>query len=155
MFIFFFCTIKWFQVFLSNMNNSILVLIIYLHTTKLYQVLLCITNNSIKHVICLHAVKFLTIQFSISHLFEHSLIVKQFYLTHRLCATTPSQSWPVSNNNEEVLHILQNSRTGASPSDCLVLYPGHLLGVVLSLCRDVVSVFYSPSWQCYIQLCAN
>ena len=34
--------------------------------------------------------------------------------------------------------------------DCLVSYPGHLLGGVLPLCRDAVSVFYSvfysPSW---------
>ena len=32
--------------------------------------------------------------------------------------------------NEGVLRILQSSSiTGASPSDCLVSYPGHLLGV--------------------------
>ena len=64
-------TVKWFQIFLSNMNNSIyyksfvctlwngfkycyLILIILsnsLHsfTGKWFQVLLCITNNSIKH----------------------------------------------------------------------------------------------------------
>ena len=31
--------------------------------------------------------------------------------------TTPGQSEPGSNDNEEVLHILQSSWTGASPSD--------------------------------------
>ena len=36
--------------------------------------------------------------------------------------------------------------TGTSPSDCLVSYPGHLLGGrVLPLLRGVISVFYSHS----------
>ena len=54
-----------------------------------FQVLLCITNNSIKHQSFVYAqlndpaVLFQTIQFSISHLFTHSLNVKQLYLTHR------------------------------------------------------------------------
>ena len=44
-------------------------------------------------------------------------------------ATTPGQSGPESNNNEGVLCIPQSSSiTEASPSDCLVSYPGHLLG---------------------------
>ena len=37
------------------------------------------------------------------------------------------------------------SITGTSPSDCLVSYPGHSLGVVLPLCRGEVSVFFSPN----------
>ena len=42
------------------------------------------------------------------------------------------------------LRIPQSSSiTEASPSDCLVSYPGHLLGVVL-LCRDAFGVFCSP-----------
>ena len=48
--------------------------------------MLCITNNSIKHqsFVYMHQTSsFLTIQFSISHLFAYSLNVKQFYLTHR------------------------------------------------------------------------
>ena len=64
-------------------------------------------------------------------------------------ATTPDQSGPGNNGNEGVLCIPQSSSiTGTSPSDCLVSYPGHLLrwGVLL-LCREVVGVFYSPSWQ--------
>ena len=45
-------------------------------------------------------------------------------------ATTLGQSGPGSNGNEGVLRIPQSSSiTGTSPSDCLVLYPGHLLGV--------------------------
>ena len=45
-----------------------------------------------------------------------------------------------------VLRIPQSSSiTGTSPSDCLVLYPGHSLVGVLPLCRGAVGVFYSPS----------
>ena len=44
-------------------------------------------------------------------------------------ATTPSQGGPGSNGNEGVLRIHQSSSiTRTSPSDCLVLYPGHWLG---------------------------
>ena len=35
------------------------------------------------------------------------------------------QSGLKSNGYEEVLHIPQSSRTGASPSDCFISYPGH------------------------------
>ena len=43
--------------------------------------------------------------------------------------TTPGQSGPRSNGNEEVLQIPQSSSiTGASPLDCLVSYLGHSLG---------------------------
>ena len=43
-------------------------------------------------------------------------------------ATTSGQSRPGSDDNEEVLCILQStSIIGASPSDCFVLYPGHSL----------------------------
>ena len=63
-------------------------------------------------------------------------------------ATTPGQSEPVSDDHEGVLCIPQSSIiTGASPSDCLVSYPGYSLGVgvVLPLCRDAVDVFCSLS----------
>ena len=43
--------------------------------------------------------------------------------------TTLGQSGLGSNGNGRVLHIPQ-SITGASPSDCLVSSPGHLLGEV-------------------------
>ena len=62
--------------------------------------------------------------------------------------TTPSQSGPGSDCNEKVLRFPQSSSiTGASPSDRLVSYLGHSLwGGFLSICRDSVSVFYSPNW---------
>ena len=61
-------------------------------------------------------------------------------------ATTPSQSGPGSEGNEEVLCILQRSNiTGASPSDFLVSYQDTFVGGVLDLWRDVISVFYSRS----------
>ena len=42
--------------------------------------------------------------------------------------TTPGQSGPGSDDNEEGLRILPNSSiTGASPSDCLKSYTGHSL----------------------------
>ena len=43
-------------------------------------------------------------------------------------AATLGQSEPGSNGNEEVLHLLLTSWTVASPSDCLVSYPGHSFG---------------------------
>ena len=58
----------------------------------------------------------------------------------------PGKSEPGSDGNEGVLCIPQSSSIpGASPSDCLVLYPGHSLVGVLTLCRDAVGVFYGPS----------
>ena len=49
----------------------------------------------------------------------------------------PGQSGPGSNGNKGVLCNPQSSSIiGTSPSNYLVLYPGHSLGV---------SVFYSPS----------
>ena len=104
-----------------------------MHTFKWFQVLLFNTNNSSKYQSFVYTqfndqtVLFQTIQFSISHLFAHSLIVKQFYRTLS-AATTPGQSGPWSNGNKGVLHISQSFRiTGASPLDCLVSYPWHLL----------------------------
>ena len=45
-----------------------------------------------------------------------------------LGATTLGQGGPMSDGNEEVLHIPQTSSiTRTSPSDCLVSYPGHFL----------------------------
>ena len=44
-------------------------------------------------------------------------------------ATNPGQSGPGSDGNEGVLHVPQSfSITEASPSDCLMSYPGHSLG---------------------------
>ena len=57
----------------------------FLHTVKSFQVLQCITNYSIKHQSFVYTqlkvktVLFLTIQFSISHLFAHSLNMKLLF----------------------------------------------------------------------------
>ena len=62
-------------------------------------------------------------------------------------ATTPGYSGPRSDGIKEVLYIPKSSSiAGASLSDCLVSYPGHLLGRwgSYSLCGDAVGVFYSP-----------
>ena len=40
---------------------------------------------------------------------------------------TPSLIESGSNGNEGIFQILQSSNTGASPSDCLMSYPGHSL----------------------------
>ena len=45
-----------------------------------------------------------------------------------LDATTPGQSRPWRKDNEGVPHIPRISKTGASPSDYLMVYPGHLFG---------------------------
>ena len=68
-------------------------------------------------------------------------------------ATTLGQSGPGSNVNEVVLHIPQSSSIiGSSPSDCLVLYPGHLLVGSLLLCRDAISVLNRCSWLGFEQV---
>ena len=41
--------------------------------------------------------------------------------------TTPGQNRPGSNDVHGMLHIPQSSKTGASPSDNLMSYPGHSL----------------------------
>ena len=89
--------------------------------------LLCITNKSIKLKSFVY-IQFnnQTVLFSISHLFTLSSI----WPTDRTLSdvTIPNQSGPGSDSNEGVLHIPQSSSiTGASPSDCLMSYPWHLL----------------------------
>ena len=109
---------------------------------------------------------FQEIQFSISTQFSSTWPIDRMLSG----ATTPRQSGPGSGGNERVLCIPQSSRiTGTSPSDCLVLYLGHLwgpyccgavglfnslsrlghrifVGGVLTLYRSAVGLFYSPSW---------
>ena len=56
-------------------------------------------------------------------------------------ATTPGQSGPKSDGNEEILNIPQSSSiTETSPSDCLVSHPGHLLRRSYSF-ADMQSVY--------------
>ena len=72
-----------------------------------------------------------------------------------LGATPPGQNGPGSNGNGGVLRIPKRSsvRVG-SPSDCLMLYPGHSLwaGEVLLLCRGAIGVFYSLSLPYYLPI---
>ena len=59
-------------------------------------------------------------------------------------ATTPGHRRPESDGNEGVVNIPQRSSiTVASPSDCLMSYTDNRCGG-LPLCRDAVSVLYSP-----------
>ena len=94
-------------------------------------------------------VLFLTIQFSISHLFLLSFNVKNcIWPIDRTIsgATTPGQRGFGSDGNEGILHIPQTSNfTVASPSDCLGSYPGHSLVRVSAFYRDTVGVFYNPA----------
>ena len=67
-------------------------------------------------------------------------------MTYLSGPTIPGHSGPGRIGNEEVLRIPQSSSiTGTSPSDCLVWYRGHSWEGVLSLCREAIGVFYSPS----------
>ena len=73
---------------------------------------------------------FLTIRFNLSHLFAHSLkdhtVLFDPYIES--CTTTPGQNGPDSIGNVGLLRIPKGSKTGASPSACLVSYPGTLFG---------------------------
>ena len=93
-------TVKWFQVLLSNINNS-----------TYYQSIVCTHLNGFKYRKWLGS--------SIWHI--------DGTVTD---TTTLGQSGPGSNGNEEVLYICQNSRTGTSPWNGKVLYLEHLPVVV-------------------------
>ena len=109
----------------------------FLHTVEWFQVLLYNSHNS-KSIICLHTV--------------YSIWPIDRTLSG---TTTPSLSGTGSNGNEGVLPIPQISKAAASPLDCLMLCPVHSLEVgVLPLCRDAVSVFYSPRQLGFLKLMA-
>ena len=52
--------------------------------------------------------------------------------------TTPGQSGPGNNSNEEVLHFSQSYKTGLSPSDGLISYLGHLLDCEMPVSIDTL-----------------
>ena len=90
----------------------------------------CISNNSIKHQSFVYTrlndrtVLFQTIQLSKSTQFSSVCPIDRTLSG----ATTPGQSGPGNNDNKGVLCIPPNSSiTEASPSNCLVSYPGHSL----------------------------
>ena len=98
---------------------------------KWFQVLLCTLNNSIKHHLFFYTqfnvktVLFQAIQFSISAQFS-SIWPKDITLSG---TTTLGQCGPGSDSKKGVLRIPQNSNiTGVSPPDCLVSFLGHSLG---------------------------
>ena len=128
-----------------NLVGWLSVLIISLHTFKWLQVFLSNTNSSICSQLNGFTYCYVTptIQFGIIHLSNSSIWPIEGTLTG---TTTLDQSEPGNNGNEEVLHIPQNFRTEASPIRWFSLMPRTLIGRgVLSFCRDVVDVFYSPS----------
>ena len=94
-------------------------------------------------------VLFLTIWFNISHLFAHSLKWSNSYISpiDRILsgATTLGQSVPGSNGIEGILYILQSSKIGALPLDCLVLYPGYSLGGERSYPSAEIHSMYSTA----------
>ena len=123
--------------------------------------MLCITNNSIKHKSYVYTqlnhptALFQTSQFSMSHLFSHSLNLSFIWSIDRTLsgATTPGQSGPRLDGNEGVLHFPQSwNIIGASATGCLMSYSGRLLwGVFLPLFREAVGVFYSPTqFGCFV-----
>ena len=59
---------------------------------------------------------------------QQRLICHKNQPTNQSITTTLGLSEPGCSDNQGVLQILQNSRTGASPWDCLILYPAHLSG---------------------------
>ena len=61
-----------------------------------------------------------------------------------ISTTTPGQSRPGSNSNEEMLYIPQNSWTEASLSDDSVSYPAHLLGEG-SYSMEKIQLMYSTA----------
>ena len=83
-------------------------------------------------IVCVKQFYFTPIQFSIITLF-----ISIWRIGRTLSgATTPGQSRPGSDGNDGVLHILQSfTITVDSPSDFLVLYPGHPLDKSYSLCN--------------------
>ena len=64
------------------------------------------------------------------------------------------KSGPGSNDNNEVLHIPQSSRAGASSSDCLMSYLGLSLGEEIYSYAEKQSVYFAaPDWAKYIWIC--
>ena len=135
--------------------------IVFVYTQLIVQIVLFQTIQfGLNTVSMSKTVPFLTIQFSISAKFKYqnsSISKIQFSISTQFSsiwpidrtvsvATTAGKSGPGSDGNKGILRIPQSSSiTGTSPSDCLVLYPGHSLGWILPLYREAVGVFYSPS----------
>ena len=90
----------------------------------------------------LHTVKWYQINFSYTNNFQTDQLDPWIKLTY---TTTPGQSKPLNNNNEDVLHTPQSSRNSDSPPNA-ALYPSHFLGGcrAYSYACDRVNVFSDP-----------
>ena len=100
------------------------------HTAKWFQVLLYNNNNFIQHYLFAQLNDFKyrkLLDISIWPVDSNINTLIVLPLPFIIRTTTLGQIRPGSNGSEEVLHIPQNSRTGAPTSDGLVSYPGHLL----------------------------
>ena len=145
---FLFHSVKWFLLFQSNMDNVFK----YCYVSLTIQLNIC---NSFIHL-NVKTVLFLTTQLSI-----YIYFIKQFYLTDRFDLIwcyhfVPEKTWEQCQWSG-LLHILQNSRiTGASPSDCLVSYPRHLLKEsyssteMQSVYSAVLADWASSESRCYV-----
>ena len=94
-------------------------------------------------------VLFQTIQLSINHLFAYSLNVQQFYLTHRYYLIRCYHSEPEWTWEQWQWKGTQHSLKLQDWSLNIRLFnfiSRTLVEGVLPLCRDAVSVFYSPRW---------
>ena len=88
-------------------------LLICFYTDKCFHVLLCIINNPNKRELNEQTVLFQAIQFSINHLFAHSLNVKLFYFTHRLDSVRSEWTWEQWQGSGTPQHF---GRYGLQPS---------------------------------------
>ena len=115
--------------------------------------MLCITKDLIKHQSSVYiklndqTVLFQAIQFSVSKQFSSIWPIDRILSG----ATPPGSSGPRSNSNIGVLRIPQSSSiTEASPSHCLVSYPGHSLGKSYSFAKmELVYSAVPANWAIY------
>ena len=119
------------------------------HTVKVKTILFWTIPFSVSRLSMSKTVLFQVIQFSNSILFSSTWPMNRTLSD----ATTLGQNGPRSNGNEEVHCIPKNSSIiGTSPSNCLVSYPGHLLGVGYYPSAEVQSVYFTApaSWAIII-----
>ena len=135
---------------ITFLNKSMLLL---WHTVKWFQVLYGIIDNSIRHQSFVYTqlndqtIQFLTVQFSISHLFALSLDAKQSYLTRRYdpirCYHSETEwnlerwHWSCALHSPNLQHYW---------SFTIILFDvisWTLSGLTLPLWKDTAGVFYS------------
>ena len=113
------------MIIICKKNNSCKVGLVWFGLVWFYGISTIVGYLMPNPFVNLKTVLFQTLQFRISTNFSFSLSLDRTLLG----STTPSQGGPESNGNEGVLRVPQSSSiTGASRSDCLVSYLGHMLG---------------------------